>query len=734
MASIDPLLFPTWPNLSEKTARFECQPWDWEVTAEQIEAIRRLVKPRRKELMTSDKTAWHVYSAFRGENWFAAVSKENPPAHMLALAIDYDVPISQNYLETTCAERIKLGGWIPTWFETTLGGRVRAVWTFESPVAMISFDFANSYLRELGKLIEVEQFLPGIDRKSYGCEMRWTNGGYWTQVEGAKVLPLALLSGLAVDLAIRNAGQRAPAKLEDLEKALLEKYPRFTQFNGGKLELKKVGIRFWDEKADNQNGAMVVDRGMYCVTGEKALVTWEDLLGKAMVTSLRALSYEEATRGVFFDGTNYWTEREDRFYSLSRIDYLLKLGIDGFERSRSKGELSSRAEEVMSFVQQNRRVDGAAPLLFQKTGVVFYQNHNVLNISRAKPLPAADKADVTPADFPRLWEFFHSVFANSEVCLDHWWAWLERFYRGAVTMQPLNGQAIFICGPKDCGKNFISELVLPMAMGGSAPNPYRFLMGDTDFSDDILEAPVLVINDEDAPAEHKKAIFEQKIKAIVANNEHSYHPKFMKKVRIEWCGRLIVTLNDGPKDVGLLPMLNPNTADKMMFFLAQAHNFKFGDKFENREMVAAELPYLLRWLLDVYQPPASVQMPGRFGVVSYHDPFLTRINRQEQQSYNLLELLAAWMGPKNWNEGNEEWAGTPTDLLQVMSGNDTLEQLLKDWNPTKLSKSLGDLARAQIPGISYDKAGRGRLYHLRKKGILSALHGASTEERQEMIQ
>jgi len=54
-------------------------------------------------------------------------------------------------------------------------------------------------------------------------------------------------------------------------------------------------------------------------------------------------------------------------------------------------------------------------------------------------------------------------------------------------------------------------------------------MGDTDFSDDILSAPILAINDEDAPPEHKKAIFEQKVKAIVANNEHSYHPKFMKK-------------------------------------------------------------------------------------------------------------------------------------------------------------------------------------------------------------
>jgi len=45
-------------------------------------------------------------------------------------------------------------------------------------------------------------------------------------------------------------------------------------------------------------------------TGEKALVTWEDLLGVATVQALRAVSYDEATRGVYFDGTIYFVDRD----------------------------------------------------------------------------------------------------------------------------------------------------------------------------------------------------------------------------------------------------------------------------------------------------------------------------------------------------------------------------------------------------------------------------------------
>jgi hypothetical protein len=412
---------------------------------------------------------------------------------------------------------------------------------------------------------------------------------------------------------------------------------------------------------------------------------------------------------------------------LERADTLLRIASFGFDRSRKKDEPMSPAEQVLSYIHNENRVDGAAPLLYQPQGIVHYQGNTILNISRAKPMRMADKEHVMPEDFPWLWNFFNVVFAHPELLpREHYFAWWRRFYMGALECKPTNGQAIFICGPPGCGKNFISELLLPMSMGGSAPNPYRYLMGDTDFSDDIFASPVLAINDEDAPPEQKRTIFEQKVKGMVANNEHSYHPKFMKKVRIEWGGRLVCTLNDGPKDVELLVGINVNTFHKVSYFLAQKHSHVFYDKHKNRTIAEKELPFFLRWLVDTWKPPAEVIDVGRFGVKPFHDPSLIKSNRQGQISYNLLELLSAWMSadPK-WNGKQNVWQGTPTDLLKAMTQDQSLEVLLKNWDPTRLGRSLGDLARAETPGVSFDPQHRGRRYILDKAQISAAVSGVA---------
>lgn len=721
-----PILLPSWPNLAEKTAVYTHQPWDWDVAADAISemSIAKLAKAKRKERMESVVTQWHVYSAFKGENWFGQISNENPPHSCAAFVADYDLPIAATFVEEACRQRASQKGHVPKYIETTLSGHLRAVWPFAVPALISNRKFADLFLLELGKLLQVEQFLPGLDRKSYSCEMRWTNGGWWREMEAATILSTEMITGLMITTAKRLNTGKADIPLEKLAPILLQRYPKFEHFHGGTLKMEQVGIRFWDEKADNPNGAMVVDKGLYCFTGEKSLKTWEDLLTKSVVDNLRTVNYGEASKDLYFDGKHYFRKTTIGFADMDRQDVLLHIASHGHDRAKKKDEIMSQAENVLKFVQDKNRVDGAAPLLFRPDGIVQYQNRRVLNISRTIPTQPSDKKKVTPADFPWLTGFFNAFFANPDKHpKEHFFAWWQRFYRGAIEHKPLNGQALFICGPKACGKNLISELILPTAMGGSAPNPYKYLMGDTSFSDDIFGSPVLAINDEDAPPEFKKGIFEQKIKALVANNEHTFHPKFMKSVRIEWDGRLIVTLNDGPKDVGLLPMLNPNTVEKIMFFLAKSHDHPFHDKYRNREIVAEELPYLLRWLLDVYEAPKSILLDDRIGVRSYHDPFLVRINRQEQTSYNLLELLAAWTSPDDWNRKVDHWSGTPTDLLRNMTQDQTLEKLLNPWDTSKLSKALGDLARSETPGVKFDGDREGRRYTLSKKGITATVRG-----------
>lgn len=732
-------MFASWPNLATVAATFEVPPWDWQVTEAQIAEVRAMPKPKRKEWISRDDTVWNTYSATLGENWFHQASRENPPAVLLGFVADYDVVLDQSFVFAACEQRLKLKGWCPAFIETSLSGRVHGVWLFERPVLVQGQTFADAFLEKLGKLIEAENFLPGFERSSYKSTMRWTNGGYWTELSYGKPISSDVTTGLAMKLSTEMAHRKCDIPLERMAQALAKKYPRFQEFHHGHLKPGAVGIRFWEEKADNPNGAQVIDRGFYCVTGEKPIVRWEDLIEKAVVDEMRLSNYGQAAEGIYFDGRQYYSKSSVGYRDLDRTDLLLRLSSFGFSRTRGKEEIMSPAEGVLNFVQNEQRVDGAAPLLFRPDGVNTYQHRQLLNTARDMLMrPASDVTKANPDNFPWLWHFFNVVFAGAEnLPLEHFFCWWRRFYKGALERKPLNGQALFICGPRECGKNFISELLLPLAMGGSAPNPYKFLMGETDFSDDILESAILAINDEDAPPEQKRTIFEQKVKSMVANNEHAYHPKFMKKVRIAWSGRLIVTLNDGPKDVGMLPMLNTNTADKMSFFRAQRNDHEFHDIYRNREIAQQEMPYFLRWLLDVFDPPAGILTGGRMGVASYHDAYLVKVNRQEQLSYNLLELLATWMTTPKWQGGKPSWSGTPTDLLRSMSGDETLEQLLKEWTPTKLSKALGDLARTGTPGVTSDAEHRSRSYTLFREPIIATVTGRPIpveNEEQEVME
>jgi len=732
--------FPVWRNLADKQpATFGVQPWDWDVTKDAIHQMQSLPKPARRKLMKEDTTIWNCYSCVLGTNWYSPTGTTNPPTMLLGFAVDYDCPMNFGYIAEAMKERQRLGYIIPNYLETSLSGKARAVWTFERPVPVDGVKFCNEFLKRLATVLDAEHFLIGVDRKSFSYEMRWTNGGFWQEMANVPPLKEDLLLGIAVKVATALSEQKANVPLERAQEELAKRYPRFKEFNGGRLIFGSVGIRFWDDTADNSNAARVIDKGFYCLTGPKPVVTWDELLGPGLAEELRATNFGEAAKGMFFDGKHYFMETNLGFHEMERVDMMLAIATHGFDRSRAKEEATSPAEQVLSFVQHHKRVDGAAPLLYLPNGVIPMTGKLLLNTSRIKPMTMAEKINTTCSDFPWLDAFMDKIFVQREGQLHprhYFQTWLRRFYRGAITGRPVNGQALFFCGPNGCGKNFISELLIPSAMGGTASNPYKLLMGETGFSDDVLEVPVLAINDEDAPPEFKKNQWEQKIKSLVANNVHSFHAKFAKNVRIVWYGRLIVTLNDGPKDIGILPMLHAYTKDKLCYFLLQKHDQPFYDIYENQELVKRELPYFLRWLIDVYQPPEGLETNDRFGMKSYHDPYLVRVNRQEQLSYNLLELIAAWMKPPNWNNNVDTWVGTPTDLIRDMGSVDSFDALLKSWEPNKVSKALGDLARTGVPGIEADAQFHGRRYILTRSKVMLTVTDApqtTTTEQTEMI-
>ena len=65
----------------------------------------------------------------------------------------------------------------------------------------------------------------------------------------------------------------------------------------------------------------------------------------------------------------------------------------------------------------------------------------------------------------------------------------------------------------------------------------------------------------------------------------------------------MVTLNDDPQSIGILPEVNFNTSDKLMFFSSLPYEKQWPERDELESTIERELPFFARWLLDVYKSP-----------------------------------------------------------------------------------------------------------------------------------
>ena len=385
---------------------------------------------------------------------------------------------------------------------------------------------------------------------------------------------------------------------------------------------------------------------------------------------------------------------------------VLRLKGRGLSDRTARGATQSDVERVLDHLQQVNRVLGAASLINYPPGLVEFNAERLLNTQNLRPVkPIAGTGDPLK-DFPWMWAFMNGLFPRPELKpLDHFLCWTRRSYDNVLNYEKYNGQAVFICGPKNNGKTLLCLKIIKPLLGNKDSNPIDYLTGDTNFNDDLFEAALLAVNDEDSPRnDASRARMLAKLKGLVVNPTHKHHAKFDKRFTIEWLGRIFVTLNDDPGAVGMLMEVSQNTRDKQMFFATQPYKGTFPPKKELEAIIAKELPYFAHWLLYVYQPPADVLSDDRMGVNSYFDPHILELANQQTFRSNLSELLQVWMRVDSyWDmpENKNVWQGTPTDLLSALQNCESTAGVARDWSQQKVAKSLTALAKQEKSGIEF---------------------------------
>ena len=673
----------------------------------------------------ADKTAYrnwcnapttdHVFfGAVEGRIPGLRVSETNPPSRMFGLVVDYDsppVPASGGlgqYLHSKAP-----AGLCPSWYSTTFSGNVRTLYLFEEPIPVFGENIARLLLKKFYDELKLRKVHAGLDDEAVLDPSKYYEiGTDWKQVKPGEDCRIArsLLENWVAHATETHAWSREGVSipLEDIRKEIATRFPE-AQWPGGLdgFQLGARGPRFWDLGAADPTAAVVRESGMQYFSDGGGFATWEAIFGAQFVRHWRDDRIGSAIKDYYFDGKAYWKKRVDGVWAPTEERHLqetLEISHRLTGKAKAPGEISE-VRQAMNTIRETKVVRSAAPLLFLPDGLVIDRGDRVLNTSTLRPVLPANTHCEWGVGFPRVANFLSQIFPAAPAPdgtmdlsrqLNHYLAWLRHFYLGALNQAPRRGLALFLAGPPGAGKTLLNKGVMSQLMGGSETAD-RFLLEGDPYNDRLFLAPLWTIDDAVGPEDLAKVKrFSHAVKQIVANDRLSYRRMYSSTYEVGWVGRLVVTMNDDPESLRVLPQTDiGGVLDKLSLLRVQKPSVP-GWEMENDDILT-ELPCLAAFLRDWVPPAYCVPHDPRFGVAPYHHPSLLVAAGSSNDTSTFSELLdlwrGQWFGPSGPGGSDPNWSGSPTALAQAIGRIDDLKDVARDnfKSPTVIGRHLNKM-------------------------------------------
>lgn len=683
----------------------------WEFTGRETVPDRGIEdKAVRDKWITNPLTKYDVYSLFEGANPNGRVSKcggggeGNAPVLVHGLAVDYDLPLTEEQVaKSIAAMNIK-----PNWIERTLSGNWRLVWLFEKPVPMASFDFARYWQQHINELIWFDK-MAGVDEGALTAPERYyTNGGIWKPGPATTPVPWALLQGHLVKISNKfnftgpEFGPTIPLPI--VADQLRQRFPKFAEWPGD-FSLNAQGPSFWVEGSESPKSAIVRETGIQTFSDHangKGFFNWSELIGAEFVRQYKLSEIGRAVEGIYFDDRQYFKkDKTGRWCPNTQENIRLFLITErGLSDIKRKGENFSAVQEALTYLLHSHRVRTAAPFAFFPEGRTLINGESVLNTFSKEVLKPADGPQKWGAEgnFPFLSNFFETFFDPPEQ-LPFFLSWLAYAYKSFYEKKPRSGQVVFIAGGVNVGKTFLTRGIVSGLFSGHA-EANQFLMGEDLFNAELFDCGLWTVDDGSIaanPYSHRR--FSEMVKRLAANHTIRCNGKYLKAVNVGWQGRIMFTLNLDTQSGEIIPDLDLSLREKIMIFRAvieAAVQFLPQDQME--EMLARELPYFARWLLD-YEIPAHCRANDpRFFVKSYLEQSLVNTANQSSGSAAFSEIIEEW-GRENFQTRDREanfWEGTSLQLFKAVMQDPLLTEVLRGVTVQKFGQQLGALAMKKI--------------------------------------
>lgn len=722
-------MFYAIPNLVSSTAA-PCVPWQWSQLPPK-EVCGPASKKLRDKWREDPKLNWQLFSSFEGfipnqrlsEPKRGTSDEGNPPLRCGGFVCDYDAPVSDSELETGIA---RMGEYVPNFYEKTMSGNATLVWIFEKPVSFPNRRFAVEFLELALSKLHFESVAVKFDKPAFlAPERYYTNSGEWYAINETARIPYALLNGWIAEVGEKHHWRKDRGSVEIplpvVAAELAKKYPTFPNCWPGDFVEGAQGPSFWVEGSTSPKSAIVKTTGLFTFAGHaiKPFFPWADLLGVQFVEKYRTEMMGKAVDGIYHDGTKYY--RKDGYGDwkwYAKEDIVSHLNVDrGLSVVKDNGA-PSEVSRAIQYIQNWQAVVGAAPFVFQQTGVLTRNGNRFLNTHTRRAMsPSSEKTVWGPSgNMPFLSRFFDGIFDPREQ-LDFFLSWLARYYRGAYEMNLESGQNVFFLGSQGVGKTLLSQGILPRLVGGSA-DAEDYLLGKTQFNSDLFEVGLWTVDDNSATVSldtHRK--FSAMVKKMAANTTFSYHAKFRIPCFVEWLGRVVVTANDDEESARIVPDLSISILDKLHLFRAsKTPPVEYPSRRKMIAILDEELPRFARFLLD-YEVPSHCVGTARYGVKAYHEPSLLKTAEQSSRTAAFTEILDDWIKSYFDESKDEYWQGTAFQLLKALHKDPMASEAgLRNLTPQSVGQALAALKAKGTFQLTVDGSGFTRQWRVYRPG------------------
>jgi hypothetical protein len=669
-------MFFSLPNLSAHSIQNVDAPWALDLTRPQF-----ATKDEFRLWCNNPQTAHAFLSCVQGVQPALRVSEANPPTRITGLILDYDAHPGADAAAMVLTNAPS--DFRPAYVCRTFSGHARVIYRFEEPMPLFNLDFAREFLKRVGRELKLRKLLPGFENEALAdLAKHYELGTHWTPVgDGAAVIPTANLLVWLTEVSRKYKWDKVDTVVP-IEFVREEAEKRFPGGWPGGWDLFAVGARgprFWDASASDPTAVIVRESGCQFFSDGGGWMSWEAIFGGDFIRRWTSDRIGNAIKDLWFDSKYYWRKTPlGDWQNVTKEDIRLDLFTHRRLSSKSpKAGCPSEIDEALYDIQTTHHVRKAMPFLFRPDGPYTYNGKRYLNTSTVRPIPPVDHSVEWGEGFPWLAQFLLTLFEPDDQ-LDYFMAWLKHFYLGAYSQDPARGLALFIAGPVGAGKTVLNKAIIGQLMGGRQ-DAGAYLTGSDKFNDALFSAAVWNVDDEIAPDDKKRPVYTQILKKIIANDSFTYRPMHVSGEDMEWVGRPVLTLNDDPESLQLLPETERNILDKIMLLRSKSPEV---DYWPSDAEIAAELPFFAAFLRDWTPPPETVPPPNkkRFGVNSYKHPDLLLAANATNATSSFEELLelwrTEWFAPGGAGESQLYWEGTPTALSQDVSRNDTLANIL----------------------------------------------------------